>query len=43
MRKLLIATAAALVCAAPAFAQQKPSVGGESAVTTCPAKPPPPA
>jgi Cu/Ag efflux protein CusF len=38
MRKLLIATAAALVCAAPAFAQQKPSVGGESAVTTSPGK-----
>jgi len=38
MRKLLIATAAALACAAPALAQQKPSVGGESAVVTSPGK-----
>ena len=38
MRKLFIATAAALACAAPAVAQQKPSVGGESAVTTSPGK-----
>jgi Cu/Ag efflux protein CusF len=38
MRTLLIATAAALACAAPAFAQQKPSVSGESAVTTSPGK-----
>ena len=38
MRKLLIATAAALACAAPAVAQQKPSVGGESAVVTSPGK-----
>ena len=38
MRKLLIATAAALACAAPAHAQQKPSVGGESAVVKSPGK-----
>jgi hypothetical protein len=38
MRTLLIATAAALACAAPAFAQQKPSVSGETAVTTSPGK-----
>jgi hypothetical protein len=38
MRKLLIATAAALACAAPALAQQKPSVSGESAVATAPGK-----
>jgi Cu/Ag efflux protein CusF len=38
MRKRLIATAAALACAAPALAQQKPSVGGESAVVTSPGK-----
>ena len=38
MRKLLIATAAAIACAAPVFAQQKPSVSGESAVTTAPGK-----
>jgi Cu/Ag efflux protein CusF len=38
MRRLLIATAAALACAAPALGQQKPSVGGESAVVTSPGK-----
>jgi Cu/Ag efflux protein CusF len=39
MRKLLIATAVALAFAAPALAQQqKPSVGGESAVVTSPGK-----
>jgi hypothetical protein len=38
MRTLLIAIAAALACAAPAFAQQKPSVSGESAVKTSPGK-----
>ena len=38
MNKLLIASAVALACAAPALAQQKPSVGGESAVVTSPGK-----
>jgi hypothetical protein len=38
MNKLLIAFAVALACAAPALAQQKPSVGGESAVVTSPGK-----
>jgi Cu/Ag efflux protein CusF len=38
MRKLFIATAAALACAAPASAQQKPAVSGESAVATAPGK-----
>jgi Cu/Ag efflux protein CusF len=38
MHKLLIATAVALACVAPAVAQQKPSVGGESAVATAPGK-----
>jgi Cu/Ag efflux protein CusF len=38
MNKLLIASAVALACAAPALAQQKPSAGGESAVVTSPGK-----
>ena len=38
MRTLLLASAVALGCAAPAFAQQKPSVGGETAVVTAPGK-----
>jgi hypothetical protein len=38
MRTLLLATAVALGCATPALAQQKPSVGGESAVVTAPGK-----
>ena len=38
MNKLLIASAVALACGAPALAQQKPSVSGESAVVTSPGK-----
>lgn len=38
MRRLLIVTAAALACAAPAVAQQKPAVSGERAVVTAPGK-----
>lgn len=38
MNRLLIASAVALACAAPALAQQKPSASGESAVVTSPGK-----